>query len=69
MVVCCSGGDGCDVEQAGQSVLCSSVDHHPGCSSWVATTLPAHISPIQGIKLINNPAVQSVSEWLASVKV
>lgn len=48
VVSCCSGGDGCHVEQAGQSVLCSSVDYHPGCFSWVAFTLPAHISTIQG---------------------
>lgn len=55
MVSCCSGGDGCDVEQAGQSVPCSCVDHYPGCSSWTSITLPAHISTVQGNKLINNP--------------
>lgn len=43
-----SGADGCHMEEAGQFVLCSSVDHHPGCSSWITVTLPAHISPIQG---------------------
>lgn len=46
VVSCCSGGDGCDMEQARQSVLCSSVDHHPGCSSWVAIARPTHISTI-----------------------
>ncbi len=51
----CTGGDSCDVEQARQSVLCSSVDHYSGCSSWLAVTVPAHISTIQGKKLINNP--------------
>lgn len=53
VVSCCSGGDGCGVEQARQSVLSASVDHHSGCSSWAATTLPAHISTVQGGKLIN----------------
>lgn len=48
MVVWRSGCDGCCVEQAGQSVPRSSVDHHPGCASWVAIALPAHISAIQG---------------------
>ena len=51
---CCSGGDGRDVEQAGQYVLCSSVDHHPGCARWAAVTLPAHISTVQGKKLKNS---------------
>lgn len=60
MVSCCSGGDGCDLEQAGQSVFRSSVDHHPGCSSWVALTLLAHISTIQG----NNPAYTITTEFL-----
>lgn len=55
VVSCCSGGDGCDVEQTGQSVLCSCVDHCPSCSSWTAITIPAHISTVQGNKLINNP--------------
>lgn len=56
VVSCCSGGDGCGVEQAGQSVPCSSVDHHPGCSSWAAVTGPAHISTVQGNELMNTPA-------------
>lgn len=58
-VVCGSGRDGCDVEQAGQSVPCSGVDHHPGCASRVAVTLPAHISAIQGNKLISYIGVVS----------
>lgn len=54
LISCFSGGDSCVVEQARQSLLCSSVDHHPGYSSWVAIALPAHISTIQGNNLINN---------------
>lgn len=46
---CCWPGAGvCDVEQAGQSVLSSSVDHHPGCFSWAAAAGGAHISAVQG---------------------
>lgn len=52
----CSGGDSCVVEQARQSLLCSSVDHHPGYSSRLTPTLPAHISTIQGNNLMNNSA-------------
>lgn len=60
VVTCCSGGDGCDVEQAWQSVPCSCVDHHPGYSGWVAITRPAHISTIQGNNPINNPAYTKI---------
>lgn len=56
VVSCCSGGDGCGVEHARQSVLCAGVDHHPGCFGWAAVTLPAHISTVQGNQLINNPS-------------
>jgi len=48
VVSCRSGGDDRAVEQAGQSVPRSSVDHHPGYSSWVVVARPAHISTIQG---------------------
>lgn len=51
---CCSGGDGCGVEQARRSVLCAAVDHHPGRARWAAVTLPAHISTVQGNKLLSN---------------
>lgn len=64
VVSCCSGGDGCDVEQAGESVSCPSVDHHPGYSSWVAVTRPAHLSTIQGNKQITHPAYTRKSQFL-----
>lgn len=67
VVSCCSGGDGRDVEQAGQSVSCSSVDHHPGYSGWAAVTLPAHISTVQGSDLMNTAAntITTENNWHA----
>lgn len=50
---CRPGGDGCGVEQAGQSVPCSSLDHHPGRSSGAAVAGPANISTVQGNELMN----------------
>lgn len=56
----CPGGDGRAVEQIGQPVLRSGVDHHTLCSSWAAFTRTANISAVQGNNLYKSHLGRSV---------
>lgn len=45
---CVAGPDSSDVEQAGEPVHCTPVDHHSGHTGWIAAASPGHICTLQG---------------------